>query len=104
MGQFSLTIECRKDTQARCYTQTTYKIISFQRLKRSQLQALFDAGLLGSGQQHSFAAITSLNKRVPIPDDDDWKALKNIKPTSEEGLFGNLCYEYECVTRCDSGD
>jgi hypothetical protein len=112
-----LTIETTGGGQlGNCYSATTYRVTSLQRLSVEKLKALNAAGVLGFGQEFYIrsqadgkepaareveSACVAVDKRTGKPTGDP-----AINPYSGEpyGSSKYSVYVYDCESRCDSGD
>jgi hypothetical protein len=99
----------------RCYHESTYRVTSRDKLSKKRLQALFEAGFLGVGQEF-FVVSPCDGTEAPAGEDlvpcvviaDSGETLDEpaINPYSGKPYppAPHHYFVYECRTRCDSGD
>lgn len=107
----------------RCYSETTYHVTSLSPLSKEKLTTLWQAGLIGVGQQFNCSLLDAEGKRHPadtrLSSGEDVLNFIEVdsttrKPTGRVAINPYTkkpqiparmsYYTYECVVTCDSGD
>ena len=108
-----LTLECTGTAQkGRCYTVTTYRVTSRNKLPHSVFAGLREAGMLSYGQGWSVSSpVEEQQLLVPTSVDSSGKTLASgydvvLNPYSRQPYKETYrtVYVYTITSECDSGD
>lgn len=115
----------RSRSLGRCYSEVVHHVTSLSPLSKEKLVSLFEAGLVGIGQEFDVAILDSEGKSKPLPaanavqDPSGVDLLEFVevyaetgKPTGRPAINSYTkkpmaparqnYYTYECIVRCDS--